>query len=106
MSPDKIGKVRSRWWRIRFFARDSRGNIATITALLILPLAALIGMASEGGGWFLITRAMQNAADSAVIAAATNGGNAATGSTDYVNEGKAVATSSRRAMRTATAATA
>ena len=77
---------------VRRYLRNQRGNIAALTALLILPLAALLGMATEGGSWFLITRAMQNAADSAVIAAATNGGNATSG-TDYVNEGKAIAAS-------------
>jgi Flp pilus assembly protein TadG len=77
---------------VRRFLRSRRGNIAALTALLIVPLAALLGMATEGGSWFLITRAMQNAADSAVIAAATNGGNATSG-TDYVNEGKAIASS-------------
>jgi len=77
---------------MRHFLRNRRGNVAALTAILILPLAALLGMATEGGSWFLITRAMQNAADSAVIAAATNGGNS-TGGTDYVNEGKAIATS-------------
>jgi Flp pilus assembly protein TadG len=77
---------------VRHFLRSRRGNVSALIAILILPLAALIGMATEGGGWFLITRAMQNAADSAVIAAATNGGNATSG-TDYVNEGKAIASS-------------
>lgn len=77
---------------VRRFLRSRRGNIAALTALLIVPLAALLGMATEGGSWFLITRAMQNAADSAVIATATNGGNAVSG-TDYVNEGKAIAAS-------------
>ncbi len=77
---------------VRHFLHSRRGNIAALTALLIVPLAALLGMATEGGSWFLITRAMQNAADSAVIAAATNGGNATSG-TDYVNEGKAIASS-------------
>jgi len=78
--------------KMRRFLRSRRGNIAAMTALLIIPLAALLGIATEGGSWFLITRAMQNAADSAVIAAATNGGNS-TGGTDYVNEGKAIASS-------------
>ncbi|MES2255437.1 MAG: pilus assembly protein TadG-related protein [Pseudomonadota bacterium] len=77
---------------MRHFLRSRRGNVAALTAILILPLAALLGMATEGGSWFLITRAMQNAADSAVIAAATNGGNSTSG-TDYVNEGKAIASS-------------
>lgn len=79
--------------RMRHFLRSRRGNVSALIAILILPLAALLGLATEGGSWFLITRAMQNAADSAVIAAATNGGNDAGGSTDYVNEGKAIATS-------------
>jgi Flp pilus assembly protein TadG len=79
--------------RLRHYLRSRRGNIAAMTALLILPLAAMLGVATEGGSWFLITRAMQNAADSAVVAAATNGGNDSGGSTDYVNEGKAIATS-------------
>jgi len=58
---------------VRRFLRSRRGNIAALTALLIIPLAALMGMATEGGGWFLAQRAAQNAADSAAIAAATNG---------------------------------
>jgi Flp pilus assembly protein TadG len=76
---------------MRRFLRSRRGNVGALVAILILPLAAMLGMATEGGSWFLITRAMQNAADSAVIAAATNGGNNA--GADYVNEGKAIASS-------------
>ncbi|MBN9544768.1 MAG: hypothetical protein J0I19_04795 [Alphaproteobacteria bacterium] len=72
---------------MRRFLRSRRGNIAALTALLIIPLAALMGMATEGGSWFLIQRAAQNAADSAAIAAATNGGN---GGTDFVTEAKMV----------------
>ena len=79
--------------KARHFLRSGDGNVSALIAVLILPLAALLGVATEGGSWFLITRAMQNAADSAVIAAATNGGNASGGSTDYINEGKAIATS-------------
>ena len=74
----------------RKFLRSRRGSIAPMVALLILPLAALLGMATEGGSWYLITRAMQNAADSAVIAAATNGGN---GGSDFATEGASVASS-------------
>jgi Flp pilus assembly protein TadG len=77
----------------RRFLRSRAGNVSALTAILILPLAALLGMATEGGSWFLITRAMQNAADSAVVAAATNGGNDSGGSIDYQNEGKAIANS-------------
>lgn len=58
--------------------RDRRGNIAAMTALLLIPLAGIMGMAVEGSGWLLIYRAEQNAADSAALAAATNGGNGGT----------------------------
>ena len=76
--------------RVRHFLCSRRGNIAAMTALLLVPLVAIMGMATQGGSWFLMERAMQNAADSAVIAAATNGGN---GGTDYVTEAKSVAAS-------------
>ncbi len=58
-----------------------------MVALLLVPLVTIMGVATQTGGWFLTQRAMQNAADSAVIAAATNGGN---GGTDYVTEAKSV----------------
>ena len=76
--------------RVRHFLRSRRGNIAVMTALLFVPLVAIMGVATQGGSWFLEQRAMQNAADSAVIAAATNGGN---GGSDYVTEAKAMAAS-------------
>src|SRR5262249_12814782 len=43
-----------------------------------------LGLGFEVGNWYLITRSMQNAADSAVVAAATNGG------TSYATEARAV----------------
>jgi len=76
--------------RIRHFLRSRRGNIAAMTALLLVPLVTIMGVATQAGSWFLVERALQNAADSAVIAAATNGGN---GGTDYVAEAKSVASS-------------
>ena len=63
---------------MRRYLRNQRGNIAALTALLILPLAALLGMATEGGSWFLITRAMKRfialvlAASFAVLATGCN----------------------------------
>jgi Flp pilus assembly protein TadG len=72
---------------VRKFLRSRRGNIAPMVALLIIPLGALMGLATQGGAWFLTQRAMQNAADSAAIAAATNGGN---GGTDYVAEATSI----------------
>jgi Flp pilus assembly protein TadG len=69
------------------FLRSRRGSIAPVSALLIAPLVAIMGVATQTGSWFMTQRAMQNAADSAVIAAATNGGN---GGTDYAAEAKSV----------------
>ncbi|MBF0128478.1 MAG: pilus assembly protein [Alphaproteobacteria bacterium] len=64
---------------------DRRGNIAVMTALALPVLIALAGVAVEIAYWYLNQRAMQNAADSAAIAAASN----ATDS--YSNEARAVA---------------
>ena len=72
------------------FLRSRRGNIAALTALLIVPLVALMGVATEGGSWFLIQRAAQNAADSAALTAAING-TAKPSSTTYILEAKSVA---------------
>ena len=67
---------------------DRRGNIGALTALLILPMAGSIALATEASGWYMVNRVAQNAADSAALAAASNNDNPGTG---YINEGKAVA---------------
>jgi len=41
--------------------------------LMIIPLVGMLGVATEASSWFFAQRALQNAADSAVMAAATNG---------------------------------
>ena len=64
---------------------DERGVIAVITALALTALIGIAGLALDVGMWYRSNRAMQNAADAAVIAAALNG----TGS--YQSEAKAVA---------------
>jgi hypothetical protein len=68
------------------FRRDSRGNIAILSALILPILLGTFGLGTEVAGWYGNQRAMQNAADSAAIAAASNAG------TDYAAEAKAVAT--------------
>jgi Flp pilus assembly protein TadG len=84
--------------RVRFFfsglihdlvrlRSDRRGNVAVMMGFLFVPLLGALGVAFEVGNWYLITRAMQNAADSAAVAAATNG------SSSYATEAKAVAAS-------------
>jgi Flp pilus assembly protein TadG len=53
--------------------RDQTGTIAVMMALLFPALIAILGLGMEVTNWYMRTRAMQNAADAAVIAAATNG---------------------------------
>ena len=65
--------------------RDRRGNVTVMMGFLLPPLIGTFGVGFEVANWYLTTRSMQNAADSAAIAAATNG----TGS--YDTEAKAVA---------------
>src|SRR5437016_8795802 len=65
--------------------RDEGGAVAILTALALTMLIGLVGLALDVGMWYRTNRALQNAADAAVIAAATNG----TGT--YQAEAKAVA---------------
>jgi hypothetical protein len=69
---------------IRFRA-DERGTVAILMGLLIVPLVGALGVGFEVSNWYMTVRGMQNAADSAALAAATNGGS------NYDVEAKAVA---------------
>ncbi|KFG70789.1 hypothetical protein JH26_02185 [Microvirga sp. BSC39] len=70
---------------MKAFARDNRGNVALATALALPTLLGATGIGIEISHWYRTQRALQNAADSAAVAAATNG-------TDtYAAEGLAVA---------------
>lgn len=64
---------------------DCRGNVAIMMGLLIVPIAGTLGLGFEVSNWYMGKRAMQNAADAAAIAAASNG------SSNYDVEAKAVA---------------
>jgi Putative Flp pilus-assembly TadE/G-like len=64
---------------------DQRGNIAVMMAFLLPVLIGAGGLGSEVTQWYLRGRDMQNAADSAAIAAAANA------SSNYDVEAKAVA---------------
>jgi Flp pilus assembly protein TadG len=59
---------------VRVIARDDRGAVSPLFALALIPLIGAFGLAMESSNWYLQQRAMQNAADSAAIAAANNGG--------------------------------
>ncbi|NIX78377.1 pilus assembly protein TadG-related protein [Microvirga terricola] len=71
--------------RLGRFATNQSGNVAVLTALALPALIGATGLGVEASYWYLTQRSMQNAADSAVIAAATNG----TG--NYKAEAKAAA---------------
>src|SRR5262245_30544111 len=69
----------------RSMRQDESGAIAVLTALALTALVGLVGLALDVGMWYRTNRALQNAAEAAVMAAATNG----TGT--YASEAKAVA---------------
>lgn len=64
--------------------RDRRGNILTIFAIALPLMVGGLGLGVEGANWYQTKRALQNAADEAVVAAATNN------SANYLSEAKAV----------------
>jgi len=67
------------------FASSRGGNVAVATALILPVLIGGTGLGVEASNWYLTKRSMQNAADSAVVAAVTNGG------ANYASEARAVA---------------
>lgn len=69
----------------RGFSSDRRGIVAVIVALAMPVLVGLMGLAAEASYWYVHQRGMQNAADAAAIAAATNGTD-----TGYAAEAQAV----------------
>jgi Flp pilus assembly protein TadG len=64
---------------------DQRGTVSVIMGFLIIPLVGALGIGFEVSNWYMNGRGMQNAADAAALAAATNGG------ANYDVEAKAVA---------------
>jgi Flp pilus assembly protein TadG len=83
----KRSVVRRRRWlaNLRSFRKDESGASIVIIGLTMPAVIGAMGLAAEVSYWQWLHRGMQNAADAAVIAAATNAG------TTYVNEAKAVA---------------
>jgi Flp pilus assembly protein TadG len=69
----------------RAFIGNERGASIVIVGLALPALVGAMGLAAEISYWHLHHRAMQNAADAAAIAAATNSG------ANYATEAKAVA---------------
>jgi Flp pilus assembly protein TadG len=73
-------------------AADRRGGVSVMLALMLVPLVAVMGLATETASWYFFQRAAQNAADAAALAAAAN--NCATasvcGTATYADEARAV----------------
>jgi Flp pilus assembly protein TadG len=65
--------------------KGRRGNVTVLMAFLLPVLVGALGLGFELANWYMTTQAMQNTADSAATAAATNGGS------NYDAEAKAVA---------------
>ena len=78
----QICSTLTRW--IRAARLDERGNVLMLTALALPTMLGLGGLAFEGANWYQTKQAMQNAADAAVVAAASNA------TTSYAAEAKAV----------------
>src|SRR5688572_28871810 len=70
---------------LKNFCRDRRGNIAIIAGIAMPVVVGSLGIGAEVASWYGGKRALQNAADTAAIAAATNA------SEDYAEEARAVA---------------
>src|SRR6266436_8830624 len=70
---------------LRRLRKDQRGTVAVIMGFLIIPLVGALGVGFEVSNWYMNGRGMQNAADAAALAAATNGG------ANYDVEARAVA---------------
>ena len=71
--------------RLRGFFDDESGVLVLLVALAMPVLAGTMCIAAEASYWYQHKRAMQNAADAAVITAATNA------SSNYASEATAVA---------------
>jgi Flp pilus assembly protein TadG len=67
------------------FFKHEGGAVAVIAALALTALIGVVGLAVDVGMWYRTNRALQNAADAAVIAAALNN------TASYQSEAKAVA---------------
>jgi Putative Flp pilus-assembly TadE/G-like len=64
---------------------DEGGAVSVMMGFLLIPLVGALGIGFEVSNWYMAARGMQNAADAAALAAATNAGS------NYNVEAKAVA---------------
>src|SRR5260370_38388668 len=73
------------WKHLHRLRADEGGAVSVMMGFLLIPLVGALGVGFEVSNWYLTARGMQNAADAAAIAAATNAGS------NYDVEAKAVA---------------
>src|SRR5258708_27618191 len=73
------------WKHLHRLRADEGGAVSVMMGFLLIPLVGALGIGFEVSNWYLTARSMQNAADAAAIAAATNAGS------NYDVEAKAVA---------------
>src|SRR5579863_4136885 len=59
--------------RLTRYWRDQRGAISPMLVMALVPMIGALAMGMEASNWWLTQRSIQNAADSAVIAAANAG---------------------------------
>jgi Flp pilus assembly protein TadG len=74
----------TRYSRLSSLRKDEGGVIAVLTGILLTVLIGIVGLAIDVGVWYQTNRALQNAADAAVIAAALDGTDA------YASQAKAI----------------
>jgi hypothetical protein len=68
--PDRsLGFVRRSWRQASRISRCDRGGVLPMVAFALPVFIGFVGMALEMGSWFVIHQRMQNAADSAALAA-------------------------------------
>jgi Flp pilus assembly protein TadG len=70
---------------LRALSHSERGNIAIMSALLMPALLGALGLGFETANWYQVQKRLQSAADSAAVAASTNG------TSSYAAEALAVA---------------
>src|ERR1700692_3462929 len=71
--------------QLRRLRADERSAVSIMMGFLIIPLVGFLALGFEVSNWYSVTRGMQNAADSATLAAAHNNG------ANYDVEARAVA---------------
>lgn len=68
----------------RRFLRAQAAAISPMFALLLVPIAGSVAYAVELGGMYYVQRSLQNAADAAALAAASNNNQTGTGTTPQI----------------------